>query len=242
MARGTTLGELIDDLRAEVGHSVQASLGKAMRDVLIVVLQRTQRRLWNDYSWPFLRVKRDISMATGQRYYSLPADVTFERIERVEFKWGDRWEAMDYGIGTEELNQWDSDRDIRSWPIYRYDAYDNSGTTQLEVWPVPSTNADASTGSGNVRIHGIRNLGNFISSSDKAELDDQLLVLYAASEILARQKQPDAQAKLSQANAHYMRLKARSSKTDTFILGGNEVPGRYIPKGPPVVAITTSSS
>ena len=91
MARGTTLGDLIDDLRAEVGHSIQASLGKAMRDVLIVVLQRTQRRLWNDYSWPFLRVKRDISMATGQRYYNLPSDVTFERIERVEFKWGDRW-------------------------------------------------------------------------------------------------------------------------------------------------------
>jgi len=236
MARGTTLGELIDDLRAEAGHSIQASLGKATREVLISVLQRTQRRLWADYSWPFLRVRRDISMAAGQRYYDLPSDVVFERIENAEFKWGGRWGQISFGIGVAELNQTDSDQDQRSWPISHYDAYDDSGTTQLEVWPVPSNNADASTGAGNVRINGIRNLSPFIASSDTADLDDQLLVLYAASEILARQKQTDAQQKLNYANAHYMRLKARSAKSDTFVLGGGVPPDMYTSKGPPFVA------
>ena len=88
MARGTSLGQLIEDLRSEVGHSLQPSLGKSTRDVLINTLQRTQRRLWDDYSWPFLRVRRDITINTGQRYYDLPADMVFERVEVVEYKNG----------------------------------------------------------------------------------------------------------------------------------------------------------
>ena len=35
MARGTQLTVMIEDLRSEVGHSLQASLGKQTRDVLI---------------------------------------------------------------------------------------------------------------------------------------------------------------------------------------------------------------
>ena len=60
MARGTTLGILINDLRSEIGHSLEPSLGKSTRDVLVNVIQRNQRRLWDDYAWPFLRVQRDI--------------------------------------------------------------------------------------------------------------------------------------------------------------------------------------
>lgn len=238
MARGTQLTVLIDDLRAEVGHSLQASLGKATREVLRTVLQRVQRRLWEDYSWPFLKVRRNIEVATGQRYYDLPSDLVFERIELVEFKWGDRWDKISYGIGAREYNQYDSDTDVRSWPVHRYDSYEND---QIEVWPIPSDNANSTTGSGQLRLHGIKNLSAFIADSDTADLDDQLLILYAAGEILTRQKQADAQAKLAQANAHYQRLKARSAKTDTFIMGGGEPPYIYVPKGPPVIARTNSS-
>ncbi len=238
MARGTQLTVLIEDLRSEVGHSLQASLGKATRDVLINTLQRTQKRLWNDYSWPFLAVRRDINTASGQRYYDVPSDVVFERIERVEFKWGDQWHKIEYGIGASEYNQYDSDQDIRSYPVYRYDAYENN---QIELWPIPNNNTNTTTGSGKIRIHGIKNLSTFISDSDTADLDDQLIVLYAAAEILARQKQPDAQNKLAQANAHYARLKARSSKSEMFIIGGEIPLNQYLPKGPPVVANQSSS-
>ena len=80
MARGTSLGQLVTDLRAEVGHSLQPNLGKATRDVFINMLQRTQRRLWEDYSWPFLRITLDITINAGQRYYDVPDGLTFERI------------------------------------------------------------------------------------------------------------------------------------------------------------------
>ena len=233
MARGTSLGTLIEGLRAEIGHSLQPNLGRSMRDVLVNYLQRTQRRLWEDYSWPFLRVKRDLSISATQRYYNLPADVTFERIELVEFKHGDVWHKLVYGIGRDELNQHDSDRNVTSYPIRRYDSYEGN---QLEFWPVPSTNSVASSGAGEVRITGIKNLSPFIASADLADLDDQLIILYAAAEIAARQKQADAQNKLQQANAHYSRLKARLAKTDTFVIGGGEPEGMYRPKGPPLVA------
>lgn len=233
MARGSTLGQLLDDLRAEVGHSLNPALGVNTRDVLINVLQRQQKRLWEDYTWPFLRVDRDITAQAGLRYYTLPADLTFERIELVEFKWGDRWYPLTYHIGREQLNQYDSDRDVRSWPVERWDVTDDG---RIEVWPVPAQNGNASTGDGTIRLRGIRKLRPLLADADAADLDDQLIVLYAAAEILARQKQADAQNKLQQAQAHYARLKARTSKGDTFVMGARQVDA-YTPPPPPQVAV-----
>ena len=235
MARGVSLGQLLDDVRAEVGHSLQPNLGKASRDVLIGMIQRVQKRLWEDYSWPFLKVTRDIEIQAGQRYYDLPSDVTFERVERVETKHGDYWTKLHYGIGAAQYNQHDSDRGVRSSPIRRYDAHENN---QIEFWPIPENNSDSTTGTDSIRIYGIRNLSPFIAAADLADLDDQLIVLYTAAEVLTRQKQSDAQNKLAQAQAHYQRLKARMSKTDTFVIGGGEPEGLYRPKGPPLIATT----
>lgn len=235
MARGVSLGQLLEDVRAEVGHSLQPNLGKASRDVLIGMIQRVQKRLWEDYSWPHLKVTRDIEIQAGQRYYDLPNDVVFERVERVETKHGDYWTKLHYGIGAAQYNQHDSDRGVRSSPIRRYDAYENN---QIEFWPIPENNSDTTTGTDSIRIYGIRNLSPFIATSDLADLDDQLIVLYAAAEVLTRQKQSDAQNKLAQAQAHYQRLKARMSKTDTFVIGGGEPEGLYRPKGPPLIATT----
>jgi len=237
MARGTTLAILINDLRSEIGHSLQPNLGKSTRDVLVNVLQRTQRRLWEDYGWPFLRITRDIEISINQRYYDLPSDMTFERIEKAEFKHGDYWTKLDYGIGARQYNQFDSDRNITSYPIQCYDNYENN---QIELWPIPSTNSTTSTKQGMVRFHGIKNLNGLIAETDKADLDDQLIVLYASAEMLARQKQADAQNKLAQAQAHYARLKARLSKTETFIIGGGEPEGLYRPKSPPLIATTSN--
>lgn len=236
MARGTSLGQLLDDLRAEVGHSLNPALGINTRDVLINVLQRQQKRLWEDYAWPFLKVDRDIPAQAGLRYYNIPADMTFERIEKVEFKWGDRWQPLSYGIGADQYNQYDSDRDIRSWPLQRWDATDDG---RIEVWPIPVQDGSAATTDGLIRISGIRKPRALVADADIADLDDQLIVLYSAAEVLARQKQADAQNKLQQAQAHYARLKARTAKGNTFVMGGGSDGGSsYRPSDPPVVAVT----
>lgn len=236
MARGTSLGTLINDLRSEVGHSLQPSLGKQTRDVLVDRIQRTQRRLWDDYSWSFLRVTRDLSISANQRYYDLPNDMVFERIERAEFKHGDTWSKLHYGIGASQYNSYDSDRGITSYPVERYDSYENN---QIEIHPIPSVNSTDTTKQGMIRLHGIKNLSSLIAESDTADLDDQLIVLYAAYDILVRQRQPDAQAKLAQAQAHYARLKARLAKTETFVISSGEPPDLYRPKQPPMIATTS---
>lgn len=234
MARNVSLGELIDDVRAEAGHSLQANLGVAMRDVIIKVLQRQQRRLWEDYDWTFLRVERDIAVQAGQRYYNIPADLTLERIEKVEFKYGDRWIPMGHGIGRTQLDQYDSDRGVRGFPVERWQEYENN---QIELWPVPSQNGSLAQSYDVVRFFGIRKLRPFVAESDVADLDDTLLVLYSAAEILAREKAADASLKLQMAEKHYARLKARNAKTDTFSLAGD--PPERMPRGPKIVAVQT---
>lgn len=234
MARNVTLGELIDDVRAEAGHSLQANLGTAMREVLIKIIQRQQRRLWEDYDWTFLRVSRDVAVQAGQRYYDIPTDLSLERIERVEFKYGDRWLVMQHGIGREQLDQHDSDKGIRAFPVERWAEYENN---QVEFWPIPSQNGSVSTASDIVRFTGIRKLRPLVQEGDRADLDDTLLVLYSAAEVLAREKSADAGLKLQLAEKHYARIRARNSKTDTFVL--NAEPQSRRPMGPKIIAVQT---
>lgn len=232
MARNVTLGELIDDVRAEAGHSLQANLGAAMREVLVRIIQRQQRRLWEDYDWTFLRVDRDVAVQAGQRYYDIPTDLSLERIEKVEFKYGDRWIPMGHGIGRTQLDQHDSDKGIRAFPIERWAEYEND---QVELWPIPSQNGSLATSSDIVRFTGIRRLRPLVQESDRADLDDTLLVLYSASEVLAREKAADAGLKLQMAEKHYARIRARNSKTDTFVL--NAEPQSRRPMGPKIIAV-----
>jgi hypothetical protein len=234
MARNTTLQVLLDDLRAEAGHSVQANLGQATEKMMLTLLNRVQRRLWEDFSWPFLHTKKNIVMQAGQRYYDVPPGITLERIESAKFKWSNRWDKVIYGINPAHYNQWDSDTDIRSWPIMRYEAYgDVAG--QLEVWPVPSQNGVASTGEGTLRLEGVKNLNPLSAKTDTADLDDQLIVLFSAAELLARQKSADAQMKMGQAQAHYIRVKGRLSKGEPIVFG-DEDPDKYRPRGPILIA------
>jgi hypothetical protein len=232
MARNVTLGELIDDVRAEAGHSLQASLGVAMRDVLVKALQRQQRRLWEDHDWKFLRVHRDIVLNAGQRYYDLPNDLTLERIEKIEFKYGNRWVPVDYGIGQPQYDQYDSDRDIRAIPTQRWQEYEND---QIELWPIPSSNGTTSPPNIVLRIWGIRKLRPLVAESDRADLDDTLLVLFTAAEILAREKGADAGIKLKLAEKHLLTLKGRTSKNDVFTLSGE--PQGLMPQGPKIIAV-----
>ena len=216
MARGTQLRTLLADLRAEVGHATSTNLGDATQEMMLALLERVQRRLWSEWSWPFLQVRRDISLAVGQRYYDMPSDVSLERSERAEVKDGGYWHRLIWGISDSDYSAYDSDQDTRSWPPLKWDAYEGD---QLEIWPTPSQGVNATTGNGTLRIRGVKALSALVALDDTADLDDQLIVLFAAAELLARQKSGDAQLKLAQANAHFQRLKARLSKTDPVVLG-----------------------
>ena len=220
MARNTTLQVLLNDLRSESGHAISSALGKSTQEMMVNLLNRVQRRLWEDFAWPFLQVKKHITLQAGQRYYDIPSGLTLERVQSASFKNGSSWEKILYGISTYDYTIHDSDTGSRSWPIWKYEAY---GVSQVEVWPIPSENTNTTTGDGLFRLEGTGNLSTFVSMSDTADLDDQLIVLFASSELLTRQKSPDAQLKGQQAQVHYQRLRARLSKTEPLVLGEETV-------------------
>lgn len=217
MARGTTLGQCVNLLRGEVGASLNPNFGINTTEIYKQRLRAQQERLYREHDWPFLIGSYDVPMAAGQRYYDLPVDA--ERVQNVETKWTDLWEPVDFGIRGEDYNAHDSDNDERLDPVLKWDFYRASDTAtqdQFEVWPIPATNS-AST----VRFWGMKALAPFIEEDDRADLDDHLIVLFAAATLIKDKK--DRDLKLAEATSYMATLKAKSSGTRRmFVLGGEQ--------------------
>lgn len=250
MPRGVTLGVLVNELRIEAGHVSNPSLTKNYHDLYVQTLKRTQRRLWMDYAWPHLRIKRDILSAAGQRYYNVPDELPTYRIEHVQFKWGDVWNWLDYRINPRhDYTIFDSDRGETNWPLQKWDVVEDVDATGgnpddvgvVEFWPIPSVNSDPETLEGNVRLTGTRRIAEMVEDSDPCELESDLLVLYAAAEIQARNQNPMAQATLLEARQLFDKLKVRSSHKKAFSMIGPERTERYV-IGPPWPRRTISQS
>jgi hypothetical protein len=217
MARGTQLLSLIAQLRAETGRTQNVAVGVDEVENLKVILQRTQETLYDEYEWPHLRVQRTISLVAGSRYYNFPSDLNFDRIQDVKLKYNGVYTDLERGILFDDYSIYDSNAATpdRSFPVLKWDIRHTGSTEQMEVWPIPS---DAAT----LYLFGTKKLGNLIQESDTAALDDRLIVLFAAAEILSRQKSPDAKNKLSQAERRLLMLRRNgqgASKTVQVGLG-----------------------
>lgn len=227
MARNATLEKILTDTRAEARLSLDAAHNVQARDMQINLIQREQQRLWEDFAWPHLRVHRFIPLDAGQRYYdplaalteagATPAQqITIDRIEKIEVKSDSQWLVLSPGIDASCYAAHDSALDQRAWPPRRWKISEGD---QIEIWPIPDT--DASTGQeGYLRLTGIRSLRPLVAESDRADLDDRLLALYAAGALLAAAGAKDAQLKLEAAARHYGRLKGALSQTGSFNMFG----------------------
>ncbi len=204
-------------LKNELATSTTSGIGDQSVPYWKAVLAKNQRWLYDDYDWPFLRVRNRVTLIAGTRYYDLPA-VDFERIERVRAQQsGGKWVDVDYGIGEAEFNSLDSEAGITADPVAKWYYY---GTDQFEVWPIPASE-------GIIQFTGISDLPDLLVDGDAAALDDQLIVLYSAAEVATKNGETGfAQSKLAQAQARFNRLKGQNNKgCRTFTMGGGiEVP------------------
>lgn len=207
MAVGTQLLQLVADLRGETGRNQNVAVGISEVDNLKTTLRRVQETLYDEYEWPHLRVQKKIDLQAGQRYYDMPSGLNFDRIEDIKLQYNSVYQGIERGIEFEDYSIFDSNAATpeRSEPALKWDVR-NTGTTQIEVWPIPTTNNQ------DLYFFGTKTLGSLVQEADTADLDDVLIVLYAAAEILARQKSPDAQAKLELANKRLMTLRKNSVK------------------------------
>jgi hypothetical protein len=214
MARGTQLQRAIEMLQHECRLSTNTSRGLDNREYLKEIIRRTQEWLYDEYDWPFLRAKKDVSrktVAAGQRYYDFPAGINPDAIERVWINYGDVWAPIEHGITPQHYSEQDSDNDERADPVQRWDWY---GEDQFEVWPLPASNGDT------IWFEGFKPLSTLTAESDTLDLDDRLVVLYAAAEILAANNQKDAQAKLNLAQKRLLKLGGRVGNKSRIVLGG----------------------
>ena len=232
MARKKTLLSLLQDYRAEIRASGNAAHNTNVRETQVRLLQRVQEYLYDEIAWPHLRIQRTFDVQAGQRYYAPPDEINLDRVELLEVRYGQQWFDLCPGIEAEHYNTWESDLDERSWPVQRWQIYEDE---QIEIWPIPASDADTTTLDGRIRVTGIRKLSPLVQDDDTADLDDRLIVLYAAAETLAASGASDAQLKLSAAQQRKQTLTGNWSKKKTFrLFGGGDGEG-WKPKGPPTV-------
>lgn len=216
MARGTTLGNLLTQLRVTLGHTTNPAVGAEFTDNLKSALATAQNELWDDYDWPFLKVRKDKSLNAGQRYYDFPDDLSLDGVESVHYLYGTQYLPVSQGIDPESYSAFNSDNDERSDPVQRWDAID-TGTLQFEVWPLPATD-------GTLRFKGKRDLGALVAETDTADLDDRLIVLQAAVDI----ETDEAKVKRFDTlfNRRLVKVRGRIASKKRYTMGDNAVPRR----------------
>lgn len=219
MARGVQLGVMLAKLRGELRDAQSVALGVNVVENYKTTLARVQETLWQDYEWPFLNIYLDDPVPAGTRYQQYPTGLDFERSVQAWQKYGGDWVPLAYGITPELMNVYDSDEGIRADPIQAWQHQaDNNG---YEVWPIPQTDQM-------LRFKGTAKLKPFVAETDVCTLDDQLIILFTAAELLAARGAKDAEAKLVAAQGLYRRLKGLqgAKKAAVVVMGGAAHPQR----------------
>lgn len=248
MARGTQLGEILTGLRTELRLSLNAAMNEQVRDTHIKVIQRTQEALWEDYSWPHLRVERYLQPQIGQRFYD-PAgckkvdqntgllvaagDVNIDRVDHLWLRDGDTWRPLCPGIKPDLYNQWDSDAGETAWPIEHWQIAESDN---IELWPVPDQDGVETTFVNMLKFVGVRNLGTFTEDTDTADIDDQAIILFAAAKLSTAE---NAQKFVSQGQQRIRSLRANTNAVRRVRVFGRTGPRRLL-RGPPTVYYRTT--
>lgn len=188
MARGKQLIQLVGMLREEIGRATSVAVGIDDLPGLKNKLNRTQEVLYDGYAWPFLRQIFPLKpLLADEQYYDFPAGLNLERLESVYVWYNNLPKELTRGIGIHEYAVYNSQIGVTSEPAIRWDVRWTGTATQFEIWPIPSGNDQQ------IQFTGIRDLRPLVKDSDVADLDDQLIVLFAAAELLAKQGSESAE-------------------------------------------------
>lgn len=179
MATGKTLLRVLQDTLAEIGMSQQSAMVQDARESLKRMIVNEQEQLIDDYDWlPFKDMEPgrffDITLAAGQRYYDWPDDFDYKTLGGVWTLQGNVWQGVDYGITPAEYSAFNSDDDVRTDPVMRWDFYSEE---QIELWPLPAS-------VGSVRLKGRSLADEAVSESAVMVIDHIALSKFAAASYL----------------------------------------------------------
>lgn len=207
--RNQTLGQLKADLRAELRQSSNPAVAQSADHILVNAIKKAQSFLHAAHAWPHMRIRRDVPLEAGSHLYDWPAEMDYENVEEVQFKWVDRWQPVTLFADDDEVyNVYDTDAGVRSDPVLRYRIISD---VQLEVWPIPMTD-------GLLRIKGLKRPPELSGDAVQCPFDDGLVTLVAAAKC-SRSKE-DHDKIMAEAMALMGRLASRSSTATNFNIGG----------------------
>ncbi len=227
------MSTLLAQLKVAIGDN---TTGNAARNAeLRSLLSLEQQCYASTYDFPFLEHRWDLSCTAGTRFFALPtavstvsepnaltAAINFDRQVRVDVKFNTVWLPLTYGISDDEFTVFDSDNNVRSYPIQRWrmasNTSDATNANYIEVWPIPDQTQT-------VRFSGQRQLLAFAADADKADLDDMLLVYSVAVKKAVRADLlEEAKAMLAMARRRELNVKAQyPMREDCLVMGQGSI-------------------
>lgn len=225
MALRTTFGTVIEMTRAEARLSTNTSRGIDHLEYVKQLIKRHYKTLAEDFDWQHLELKKESGVSrkilqAGSNTYSFPAAVNPLKITRAWVKWGSVWLPVEYGIKHHHYSALDPDQDQRTDPITNWTFYDGDG---FEVWPMPASNG-AADDNNEVAFEGQKKVTELTDNDSRLDMDDILVSLMAAAEILAANEQKAAAAvKGEAAMARMGRLRANLGSKTRYVMGHGAV-------------------
>jgi len=226
MAKGNTLALVTTMVKNHSGRHLTVGTSDDTR--IHELIEEKQMWLASNWDWQHLKDSWEVALAAGDRLKTEPATdvytqtigINWDRPVLVETLYNGAYLTVDYGIGTNEYNLYNSASSEAADPVQRWQLYQTvTPATKYEVWPIPQT-AQTLRFTGQRMLATLRNGSGVLTTTLKLDLDDQLVALYVASELLMRENSKDAAAKLALAQERFHALRAGpSTEKRTFRLG-----------------------
>jgi hypothetical protein len=237
MPLGVALSELRYELRAEIYSSLLPAHGLSSVDMQNVILERTQRELWNQYEWPHLSYRRDFLQPAGGQLIVYDPTMPFENVLSLWYNYNPNnqqpWIRLRYGF-----EDWINET-LQSFPPVRWrnivGVSETTGLTSIsgeaQLWPIPSMDVQ-------MRWNGQAPLNPLKVDTDVCMIDSTAIVMTAAAELLGAQKSETAALKGQKAQAYIRRLIGRqgANKRDVYALGqGRNMQPTYAQRDTPYI-------
>ena len=242
MALRKTFEQIVEATRNEARLSSNTSRGVDHLEHIEQIIKRNYYSLCEDFDWKHLQIKRGDAtgnrkvLQAGERYYDWPVNLNPLKVSAAWVKWGGTWQPVNPGIGYENYSAYDPAEDQRVDPVSRWDYY---GGTQFEVWPLPATNGTAD-GDSEIAFEGQKLPEQVVDNTSRLDMDDILLSLMAAAELLQENDSKAAQGKAGLASARFLSMRSNMGGVVRYVMGGGAIgQGASEPRHPTFIRVSS---
>jgi len=223
---GNTLANVLTKLKAELGANL--TIGTADDARYYEMIETRQEWFSSMYDWNILRDtwEATITPGTAGQYPTVPVldangnsfTINFDRPIVTSVKYSAKWQEVLHGIGVDEMNVWDSDAGEASDPVQRWQLKEGDAT-KFEIWPLGVAASQEFRFDGQRKVQSLRTAGAFVTTK-VLDLDDRLIYLSLATDILTGKEDPAARSKADMLEALWKVLRSAESKsTRAFPMG-----------------------